>query len=66
MIECVLWGTRKGNEDWQEELITTAAPTSEGKAKLEKAKVWAKQNGFDRLRVSRNDSNVPPKFGRVK
>jgi len=64
-IEYVLWGTKKGDEDWEEQLIATADTTPEGKAKLEKAKAWAKQQGFDRLRVSQNDANIAPDFTKV-
>lgn len=46
--EYTLWGTRKGNADWQEEVITSTSD----KARLEKARAWAVSNGFDRLRVS--------------
>jgi hypothetical protein len=65
--EYVLWGTKKDAESWEEELITTAAVSSEGEAKIEKAKIWAKQNGFDRLRVSKLDPSAAPDFtGAIK
>jgi len=56
--EYVLWATRKGDEDWQEELIT-ATPDMQ---KLEKAKAWAKANGFDRLRVGNFREGEVPDF----
>lgn len=42
----ILFAVRKGNEDWQEELIT------EVEERIPAAKLWAEQNGFDRLRVA--------------
>lgn len=41
----ILFGVRRENEDWQEELIT------ESEDRIEAAKQWAVENGFDRLRV---------------
>lgn len=52
----VLFGVKKGNEDWQEELIT------EVEERIEEAKVWATANGFDRLRVAEIDEKEPPDF----
>lgn len=65
MKEYILWATKKGAEDWEEDLITTVPMTPEGKAKLEKARTWATQQGFDRLRVSTNDSDTAPDFTKV-
>lgn len=55
----ILWGTRKGNEDWQEELIT------EQSDKIEAASAWARANGFDRLRVSEFTEGEKPDFTKV-
>jgi hypothetical protein len=63
--EYVLYAIRKGEEDWQEELITTADVTPEGEGKLEKAKAWAKQQGFDRFRIAKFNPDVPPDFRKV-
>lgn len=43
----VLWGTKEGAEEWQEDLICE----TEDPATLEKAKTWATHNGFVKLRV---------------
>ena len=48
MKETVLWGIREGEQDWQEELITSTADSKH----LENAKTWALNNGFNRLRVA--------------
>jgi hypothetical protein len=44
--ETVMWGHRIGDEEWVEHIITT------NPAALEKARVWALANGFDRTRVT--------------
>lgn len=50
----MLWAVKKGDEDWQEQIITT------DEARIPAAKEWAKQNGFDRFRVSEyQDGDVP-------
>ena len=55
----VLYGVRIGNEDWQEEILTETAD------RIEAAKAWALQNGFDRLRVATIDLSKPPDFRNV-
>ena len=52
----VLWGTRKGAEDWQEELIT------EDESRIPAAREWALANGFDRLRISEFVEGEKPDF----
>lgn len=42
----ILWATKIGDSDWEEQIITTNAN------RIEAASAWAKSNGFDRLRVS--------------
>lgn len=51
----ILWGTKIGDPDWEEELIT------ECEERIPAATEWAKQNGFDRLRVAEMDDS-PPDF----
>jgi hypothetical protein len=46
--EYTVWATKSGQPDYEEVLITTNTDL----AHVEKAKVWAKANGFDRIRVS--------------
>lgn len=43
----VLWATKIGDPDWKEQIITETFNDEY----LERAKVWAVENGFDRLRV---------------
>jgi hypothetical protein len=54
----ILFAVRKENEDWQEELIT------EDEAKIDAASVWARENGFDRLRVAEIEDGKPD-FGKT-
>jgi hypothetical protein len=43
-----VWGTKIGDEEWQEELLTSITDF----ARVEACKVWAKDNGFTNIRVS--------------
>ncbi len=45
MKESILWGIKKGDPAWMQEIITN------DKRNFEKAKAWAKRNGFDRLEL---------------
>lgn len=49
----ILWATKVGAPEWQEQLITEQGD------KIEAASAWAKANGFDRLRVSTFDGRAP-------
>jgi len=52
----ILWGTRKGAPDWDEELIT------EQSDRIPEAMNWAKENGFDRFRIAIIDMDTPIDF----
>lgn len=54
--QTMLYGTRVGAEDWQEDIITT------DESLIPEAKEWARRNGFDRLRVATIDLTQPPDF----
>ena len=54
----ILWGTRAGAESWQEELIT------EVESQIKDATIWARANGFDRLRISEFTEGEKPNFAR--
>lgn len=61
----ILWGIKRGNAFWQEEIITT------NEARIEEAITWAKNNDFVNLRISELKEGVrdhltascPPKNG---
>lgn len=52
----MLWAVKIGDEDWQEQIITTE------ESRIASARAWATAHGFDRFRVS-NDDGAPPSFG---
>jgi len=54
----VLWGTRKGEPKWAEQVIVDTA----NKDKLKAATEWAKKNGFVNLRVVGIDMSEAPDF----
>lgn len=49
----ILFAVRKGDEDWQEQLIT------EVEERIDSASQWAIANGFDRLRIATIDGGKP-------
>jgi hypothetical protein len=51
----ILWATKVGQPDWDEQLIT------QHEDQIEAAEKWAIANGFDRLRVAVID-DTPPDF----
>lgn len=58
MIEFILWGTKKGNPKYMEEIIVeTTDPI-----KLEKAHKWGKENGFVNLRIQQFNPNSLKQF----
>jgi DNA polymerase III sliding clamp (beta) subunit (PCNA family)/GNAT superfamily N-acetyltransferase len=52
----ILWATKIGEPDYNEQLIT------ENSSQIENAKKWAIENGFDRIRVSTIDMSSKPDF----
>lgn len=52
----ILYAVKIGSPDYMEELIT------DREERIEKAKVWAKENGFDRLRVTEINLGDKPDF----
>jgi DNA repair protein RadC len=57
-VEKVLFAVKIGEPDWAEQLIT------ENESRIEEAKKWAEQNGFDRFRVAEIDMSKKPKFAK--
>jgi hypothetical protein len=52
----ILWAVKKGDPDWKEQIIT------EKEERIEDAKKWATENGFDRFRIQMVDLSTPPDF----
>lgn len=57
-VETVLWATKKGMPDWEEQMITNNPDV------IEDAKKWALANGFDRIRVSKIEMFEKPDFSK--
>lgn len=55
-IESVLFAVKVGEPSYMEEVICTKPEH------FENAKKWAKENGFDRLRIAHIDVNEKPDF----
>ena len=53
-VETILWAVKIGDEDWQEQIITTNANA------IDKATKWAIENGFDRFRISFFNPDLRP------
>jgi hypothetical protein len=53
--EFILWAVKIGQAQYMEEMITSNTDL----AVIEKARTWAEQNGFDRLRVSGFNWEMP-------
>lgn len=56
MKATVLYGCKIGQPDYMEEVIT------EHEDRIEAARKWAENNGYDRLRVATIDLGTPPDF----
>ena len=59
-MEQVIWAVKKGQEDWQEEVIYSGPPLS--KDMQAKCAQWIEDNGFDRMRIAGLDLSVQPNF----
>lgn len=60
--EFILWGVKIGEPNYMEEVITTQTDL----AIIEKAREWAIENGFDRLRVSGFNWEMPDFISPIK
>jgi len=54
--EQILYGTKKGEPDYMEDVISTKPEN------FEKAIEWAKRNRYDRLRIAEIDLSIKPNF----
>jgi hypothetical protein len=52
----VLFAVKENEPDYMEQLIT------DKEERIEAAKNWCKENGFDRLRIAEIDMNEKPDF----
>lgn len=55
----VLFAVKVGEPDWAEQLIT------EQENRIEEARKWAGENGFDRFRIAEIDLSTPPDWAKT-
>lgn len=60
--ETVLWGCKKGEPDYMEEVLYSCKGWVNEEELMNKGKSWADQNGYDRLRISKIDLAIAPNF----
>lgn len=60
--ETVLWGVKIGDPDYLEEVLYKCKGYVNNEELIAHAKVWAKNNGYDRLRISVIDLAIKPDF----
>ena len=57
--ESILYGTKINLPDYMEEVISTKPEN------FNRAVIWAKENGFNRLRVANIDLSIAPDFTKI-
>lgn len=60
--ETVLWGCKVGEPDYMEEVLFQQKGYVNKEELMTKANQWAKDNGYDRLRLAVYDLNEKPDF----
>lgn len=63
MKETILWGCKVDEPDYMEEVLYSRRGYVNKKSLMEAGEEWAKQNGYDRLRIAVIDPSTPPNFG---
>ena len=63
--EYVLYATKIGAENWEEEIIAVDTKPLASKAQLEEVKQILATKGFDRVRVAAIDLSIPPNFAKT-
>jgi hypothetical protein len=62
MKETLLYGCKIGQPDYMEEILYQCKGYVNKDEVMAKGTQWAKDNGYDRLRISVIDLNTPPNF----
>jgi hypothetical protein len=62
MTETVLWGVKKGSNDYMEEVLYQCKGYTNEEKLMQKGSLWAQENGYDRLRISKIDMAIKPDF----
>jgi hypothetical protein len=62
MKETLLYGCKKGQPDYMEEVLYACKGYVNKDELIKKGEAWAEKNDYDRLRVSVIDLSTPPDF----
>ena len=62
MIETLLYGCKKGEPKYMEEILYKCKGYTNKNELMEKGQKWADKNGYDRLRISVIDLTQKPNF----
>jgi hypothetical protein len=57
--ETILYGVKKGDEDWEEAILCTQPK------RFKEVKILAEKDGWGRFRVAVIDLDTPPDFGQT-
>lgn len=60
--ETVLWGVKKGEPDYAEEVLYQCKGYTNLQDLATKGEQWAEENGYDRLRIAVLDLKEKPNF----
>ena len=60
--ETLLYGCKIGDKDYMEEVLYACKGYVNEKELMEKGEQWAKNNGYDRLRIKIIDLSASPDF----
>ena len=60
--ETLLYGCKIGEPNYMEEILYECKGYTNQKELLKKGQEWAKNNGYDRLRISVIDLSIAPNF----
>ena len=60
--ETLLYGCKIGEPNYMEEILYECKGYTNQEELLKKGQEWAKNNGYDRLRISVTDLSIAPNF----
>jgi hypothetical protein len=62
MKETLLWGCKIDSPNYMEEILYKCKGYVNKDELIKKGEEWAKQNGYDRLRIAEIDLSIAPNF----
>ena len=63
--ETLLYAVKKGEPDYMEEILYACKGYTNLDELKTKGEYWAKENGYDRVRISVVDLDTPPNFAKT-